>query len=372
MKLDLCMKAVRTLSSTFIRGSILLFFSCLLLLVPIRAQAFQVDELPADNLIENPWFRSAQNPRDSGLDGWIDAGGNNKYWSSSQKESNPTPDQITAGVCGSQELYCGTAARLDPTKGQSGGIGIPGVDAYLYQIVQADRSDRKLIFFAYWVSHEIEIAEVSIYGGDSANGPWDLVWVPLHHTQDKLIRPPRGEGVEALWENTGDVETVLEEGYSYYKVEFHARLPEGNSTGFKITGVYFSTAETDKLPSENIIMTPDILPSANTIMTPTVSDQQGPPAEEESQEPDARATRMARRTQLAQSLLVPTMTVTAVPQTSPTPTTIVLRSPTIPSITETPGDVITGPGFSTVIFTGGLIVLLIFGGVFLTRIIFKR
>src|SRR3972149_827818 len=98
MKLDLCMKAVRTLSSIFIRGSILLFFSCLLLLVPIRAQAFQVDELPADNLIENPWFRSAQNPRDSGLDGWIDAGGNNNYWSSSQKESNPTPDQITAGV----------------------------------------------------------------------------------------------------------------------------------------------------------------------------------------------------------------------------------------------------------------------------------
>jgi hypothetical protein len=105
----------------------------LILIFPTRVSAFQVEELPDDNLVRNPWFRDPQDPDSSSLDQWTDAAGLNKHWSSSQKKSNPTPDQIVSGDCGNQELYCGTSARLDPGAGQSGGVAEPGVDAYLYQ-----------------------------------------------------------------------------------------------------------------------------------------------------------------------------------------------------------------------------------------------
>jgi hypothetical protein len=376
------MPLIQKRAGNLIKRFPLLIVLVLVWLSPVRVYAFPVDELPDDNLIENPWFRSAGN--DSGLDGWIDVGGNNKYWSSSQKASNPTGDQISAGPCGSQELYCGTAARLDPTMGKSGGMGIPGVDSYLYQVIEADRTDRKLIFFAHWVSHEIEVAEVSIYGGDSADGPFELVWVPFYHTQDSTIRPARGAGQEDLWENTGFVVTVLEDGNSFYKVEIHARLPEGNSTGFKITGIYLGSAQTDEPPSESIFETPAVSdpPETNVVdetgepVGPNVVDETGEPTEpivvEETVVSDARATQAAVRTQMAQESPIPTPAATVIPQASPTPIASVLQNTPSPVIPVNSGNTSRDSNFSRGFLMGGLLVLLLLGGIFITRILFKR
>lgn len=201
------------------------------------AFAFPVSPLPGDNFIQNPWFRDPQDPTSSGLNGWIDAAGPNHYWSTSQKESNPSPDLIASGLCDPQPSYCGTAARLSPTPGQSGGIGKLGVDAYLYQVVPANASSLKLKFFTHWVSHRIDPAEVTIYGGPTPSGPWVEVWVPFYHQQDQPSPPPEGD----IWAKTDMLEKTLEQGYNYYKIEVHARLPEGEQVGFKITGVYFTT-----------------------------------------------------------------------------------------------------------------------------------
>jgi hypothetical protein len=367
-----------------IRKSLFLFLTFLCFFSPVSAFAFPVDPLPEDNLIQNPWFRQAGNPNDSGLDGWIDAGGNNKYWSSSQKASNPTANQVVGGPCGNQELYCGTAARLDPTPGQSGGVGVAGVDAYLYQVVEADDSDRKLAFFTHWVSHEIEVAEVSIYGGNSADGPWELVWIPFFHTQDRSIRPAAGQGQEDLWEKTEFVETVLAEGFGFYKVEIHARLPEGNATGFKITGIYFSTAQTDEPASESTLSTPEAseLPITETLQTtsepvdPTIvattGESAAPTAVVETVESGPRATRAARRTQMAKESPIPTVTMTAVPKPSETPTAAVLSTAPGPGATETPRSAPTDSGISTGLLLGGLIVLLLIGGVMIVRLLLQR
>jgi hypothetical protein len=210
----------------------------------IYVRAFQVPPLPAGNLLVNPWFRSFDDPETSSLDGWTDAAGKDKYWSSSQKQANPSPDSFVSGYCGHQLDYCGTAARLSDTPGKTGGLGIPGVDSYLYQVVSADSSKRKLKFFTHWVSHLIDPAEVVIYGGNSSNGPWTKVWVPLHVVQDQIIVPPDGCGTECLWEQTGWLETVLPQGYSHYKIEIHARLPVGEEViGFKISGIYFAVVD---------------------------------------------------------------------------------------------------------------------------------
>jgi len=332
----------------------------IILAFPQAVFAYPVEELPEDNLIKNPWFRDPTRPNQSSLAGWIDAGGPNAHWSSSQKEANPTPDEIVSGDCGSQELYCGTAARLDPGKGQSGGVAIPGVDAYLYQVVQADQSHRKLKFFAHYVSHLVEVAEVSIYGGDAADGPWELVWVPLHYTQDVLIKPPRGESTEALWEQTGFIETVLREGFSFYKVEIHARLPEGNNTGFKISGIYFSTSLTDEPPSVQLLS------------TPTAGDEPEPMETQLPQESEGRATREARRTQMAEESVELTATAPVLPSPTPAPTRTTVPTPTSTVRPVEPESPATLPGFTVGLLTGGLVILLAIGGVFLYKNVIKK
>jgi hypothetical protein len=340
---------------------ILQFISVLIILAfPQAVFAYQVEALPEDNLLENPWFRDPGRPNHSSLAGWIDAAGPNAHWSSSQKEANPTPDQIVSGDCGSQELYCGTAARLDPGRGQSGGVAIPGVDAYLYQVVPADQSHRKLKFFAHYVSHLVEVAEVSIYGGDIADGPWELAWVPLHYRQDVLIKPPRGESTEALWEQTGYIETVLREGYDYYKVEIHARLPEGNDTGFKITGIYFSTSLTDEPPSVQLLT------------TPTTADEPGPGETQLPEESDGRATREARRTQMAEESNEPTATASIHPSPTPAPTQTTTPVPTSTAQLVEPEGSRMPPGFAIWLLTGGLVILLSFGGVLLYKNVIKK
>jgi hypothetical protein len=204
------------------------------------AYAFQVPPLPAGNLLTNPWFRSFDDPSAAGLDGWTDAAGMNAHWSPSPKISNPSPDLLVSGRCGKESAYCGTAARLADVPGQIGPD--PGEDAYLYQVVSADSSLRKLRFFAHWVSHLVNPAEVVIYGSNSSGGPWTKLWVPFHIVVDEVTQPPNNCGTDCLWEETGWLELVLPQGYSYYKIEIHARLPEGTN-GFKMTGIYFAVLD---------------------------------------------------------------------------------------------------------------------------------
>ncbi len=237
------------------------------------ANAYPVPELPEDNLIVNPWFRSLSDPTDAGFDGWIRPLNEGVTWGPSQKESNPSPDIVISGTCGFEQVYCGTAARW----AEQFGVLYPYVDVYAYQVVAADPSHRKLKFFTYYVSHIVEVGEVNIYGGASPEGPWELVWVPLYHTEDELIVPESGE-IRDLWMETGFLEWNSEQGYPYYKIELHSRLPESpipdgiKGVGFKLTGVYFSTAFTDE-PGEPS-PTPGLSspPTSTTIATAVVTD----------------------------------------------------------------------------------------------------
>ena len=211
------------------------------------AYAYPVPELPGDNLIVNPWFRNFSNPKEAGFDGWTRPLNEGVTWGPSQKESNPSPDIVITGTCGFQEVYCGTAARW----AEQFGVLYPYIDVYTYQVVAADPSHRKLKFFTHYVSHIAELGAVNIYAGQTAEGPWELLWVPLYHSETKLIIPESGD-VRDLWLDTGFLEWTFEQGYPYYKIELQSRLPESpipngiRGVGFKVTGVYFSTEYTDE------------------------------------------------------------------------------------------------------------------------------
>jgi hypothetical protein len=141
----------------------------------------------------------------------------------SAKDSNPSPDDITD-----------TAARWAEGKGQGGGFGAAGVDAYLYQVVEGHGDE--LAFQTWWVVLYIEQATVTIYGGESASGPWKEVWVPLLVT-------PETDNNRGQWGQTPLQETRLDREYPFYKVELHGRYPEGRVAGVKYTGVYFTSRE---------------------------------------------------------------------------------------------------------------------------------
>jgi hypothetical protein len=220
-----------------------LLVSSLLILSRGVTHAYPVPELPADNLIVNPWFRSGNQ---AGFDGWTRPLNEGLTWGPSQKESNPSPDMVVSGTCGNQQVYCGTAARW----AEQEKVYYPNIDVFAYQVVAADPSERKLTFFTYFVSHRVDVGAVNIYGGVSPDGPWEHLWTPLYHTQSENIVPESGE-IRDLWLETGFLERTLEQGFPYYKVELQSRLPELphdmiRGGGFKITGVYFSTSFTDE------------------------------------------------------------------------------------------------------------------------------
>lgn len=192
---------------------------------------YRVPQLPEDNLIKNPWFRTGNRPS---LDYWVEATPSAGGWVASQKPGNPTQDNTI-----------GTAARISTGRGTDnrGRTVEPGVDTYLYQIVSADPQKRTLKFDMYWVTHTVDPVEVTIYGGSSADGPWTEIWKPFYQRHTKMIIPTSGRGQD-LWKyysETTDMVTMTlpNTGYPYYKIEIHANLPDKHG-GLKITGVYFA------------------------------------------------------------------------------------------------------------------------------------
>ena len=177
-----------------------------------------VEPLPENNLLQNPWFREGNRPS---LTGWTDEAGSNVIWSTSQKQDNPTSDQVL-----------GTSARLAFGSGQGGGTGQAGVDASLYQVVAADPAHTHLQFKTHWVTMWIDRAAVTIYGGNSGDGPWTAVWTPLD------INQATSSG--GLWTQTELLDITIAQGFPFYKVELFGRYPDGRQQGVKYTGVYFT------------------------------------------------------------------------------------------------------------------------------------
>ncbi|WP_420628175.1 hypothetical protein [Candidatus Leptofilum sp.] len=279
-----------------------------------------VDPLPENNLIENPWFREGNRPS---LAGWTDAAGNNVIWSLSQKQSNPSPDQVI-----------GTSARLAFGSGQGGGTGQDGVDSYLYQVVAADPSLTHLQFKIHWVTQWIDRAAVTIYGGSSADGPWTAVWVPLDIDQST--------STGGAWTQTELLDTTISEGFPFYKVELFGRYPEGRQQGAKYTGVYFAidgnggeVAETLPTPTEAASQpeptaqaaAETALPPTNTPMPTAVPDEAQPTAEPDAAvavaaTPEPDPTQPAPRpTRVLRETAVPDINI---PPTNNTPSTIYL------------------------------------------------
>ena len=218
----------------------------------VLAAAYIVPQLPSDNLVQNPWFRCGAKPC---MESWVAPNG---YFGASDKDGNPTPDNVL-----------GTAARISTGRGddEAGATVDPNVDAYLYQIIQADSSETELKFDMYWVTHTV-IAQVNVYGGNSASGPWTSLWQPFNQTYLKPIIPESGRGQD-LWKyysDLTDLETMnLSKGYPYYKLEVHAVLPD-EFGGFKITGIYFAAGDS---PATSPGTTPGTKPGTTPPTTPT-------------------------------------------------------------------------------------------------------
>jgi hypothetical protein len=168
----------------------------------------------------------------------------------------------------------GTSARLAFGSGQGGGTGEGGVDAYLYQVVATDSSLNHLLFKIHWVTQWIDRATVTIYGGDSATGPWTAVWVPLDVDQSTTSG--------GIWTQTELLDTTISEGFPFYKVELFARYPEGRQQGAKYTGVYFSvdgnageivesTAPTAPETAPTSELQPTTRPLRQTAVPPTIT-----------------------------------------------------------------------------------------------------
>jgi hypothetical protein len=183
--------------------------------VQARVFGFEVDELPEGNLVSNPWFRAADG-EGGGAEGWVDETG---IWGLSKKLTNPAPD-----------IERGTAARFAHNSGYGGPHG--GEDATIYTVIAVNPNHEGLLFKTHWVTGFIEEATVSIYGGPGEDGPWTLVWVPLRVTDENSSHFD--------WTQTPMLDTEVDEGFPYYKIEFFGRYPEERTAGFKFTGVYFS------------------------------------------------------------------------------------------------------------------------------------
>jgi len=89
----------------------------------------------------------------------------------------------------------------------------------------------------YWVTILMVRVEVKVYGADSPDGPWDLVWTPFLEPNAHF---PRWRPIEL-------VETTLSQGHEYYKLEVHGLSPPDDGGAMKVTGLYFSARKPDIL-----------------------------------------------------------------------------------------------------------------------------
>lgn len=229
---------------------------------------FQVPPLPSNNLIRNPWFTDGSGPS---LVEWIDTTGPLGFWAASDKDGNPTPFNMI-----------GTSARLSTGRGEDGAGAtiIPNYDAYLSQVVSADKTQTTLLFDLYWVAHTIKPAEFIIYGSTNPNGPWTELWKPFNKTLITVLIPPPGTGShnEWLWQyysnTTSIVSTTIPAGYPYYKIQAHVNLPD-EFGGFKMTGIYFATSGSKPgvpTPTPTPFITPSPIPiSIRPSITPTIT-----------------------------------------------------------------------------------------------------
>lgn len=176
-------------------------------------RAFSVLPLPSDNLIQNPWFRSAARPSKAGFDFWT----HDPYWVTQQKDNQPSPDSVV-----------GTAVKIGPAK--YNGTGVPGVNGYIYQVVSAPQAHDTLHFQTWWIGVYHEEFTVTVYGSINVDGPWANIWVPLSETDSTMafIQSPLYTVSPAVT-------------YPYYKVEMIGRFTEG--LGIKFTGVYFAVSQ---------------------------------------------------------------------------------------------------------------------------------
>jgi hypothetical protein len=124
----------------------------------------------------------------------------------------------------------GTAARInDPSQaGESG----PDIAEAIWQVVPGQGAN--LVVEMKCVNHFAYYTDMNIYGGESPNGPWTLVWTPFtlaHCAKDRW-----GESVQ-------HAETQLAQAYAYYKVEFAAKyaLVGPDSGGVKFTNAFFAS-----------------------------------------------------------------------------------------------------------------------------------
>jgi hypothetical protein len=334
--------------------SIILFVLVITIIaVPaLNAWAYPVPPLPEDNLLVNPWFRSEGNPASAGLDGWTNVLTADEIgWGFSQKESNPSPEIIVSGVCGFEEVFCGTGARWANETREGDTLSYPGLDVYLYQVVATDPAHRRLNFSMYWVNHRIDVAEILVHGSETAEGPWELVWLPVTISQDEnpgSCCVPGHKGIP--WFQTFLLDTTLENGYPFYKVELHARYPETDTeqgdVGVKITGVYFTSrfTEDDPNPSTPVVVHDPTIESADVSPSPT---EKGRPTQSPALTPTATWDPTGMPTDIPTATALPTETRTELPNTPTaiwTPTELPTYTPTaIWTATELPTETPTEP-----------------------------
>lgn len=169
-----------------------------------------VSPLPEGNLIQLPWFHTPEQPLVATFgDVWVP----DIYWNLAVAgNKNPSPDHVK-----------GTAAKHGPV--QLVGQGLPYIDAFLHQIVDADPLLTTLEFSTWWEGVKQEYLEINIFGIENGNSSV-LLWTPFR-----------------LEENSGgwvqvSASTLIEAGYTQYQIQIRSNFPEA-SLGTKVTGLYF-------------------------------------------------------------------------------------------------------------------------------------
>jgi hypothetical protein len=211
------------------------------------ASAHQVAQLPAGNLIINPWLSKVVNGQLK-LDtaGWVFEG--SPTWGT----GNAKPDCPGPSPWGtSYTLRWARQANQTPEFH-------PNVEVRVHTVVSANSAHQTVKFFMHWVMHRMTL-KANIYGGQSPAGPWTQVWAAFEHVETVDWRPAPGEPRSEAWMHFTSMPgkfddwfapvprtKMLSQGYPYYKVELRASYPTPDNTasgavGGKVTGLYFAT-----------------------------------------------------------------------------------------------------------------------------------